>query len=210
MPQLTGLELLARVHRLHPAAKRVVLVDWFDRRAGEPLRRALAFGQIDDLLSKPLISGDEHSHQGVSNFLYAWARQHGPGPEAVRVIGPQCDPGARGACRVRGVLRRRRVRSASPDRRAGIRRRRCPLRRAGRGAPGQIRRPGDASGAWRHARRHHVGLIDPRHHRRTEHHGPLPHRGRRRGRPRPADPPRAAPPAVRRHRNRPGGRPVHQ
>jgi thioredoxin reductase (NADPH) len=106
MPQLTGPELLSRVHRLHPAAKRVVMVDWFDRRAGAPLRRALAFGQIDDLLSKPLISGDEHFHQGVSNFLYEWARQHGPGIEALRVVGPRWSPRSH---EIRDVLARNSV-----------------------------------------------------------------------------------------------------
>ena len=87
MPELTGPELLSRAHRLHPSARRVVLVDWADRSAGEPLRRAVTLGQIDDVLAKPWAAGDEHFHQGISNFLYEWARQHRPGFEVFQVVG---------------------------------------------------------------------------------------------------------------------------
>ena len=92
MPQLTGPELLSRAHRLHPSARRVVLVDWADRSAGEPLRLAATLGQIDDVLAKPWAVGDEHFHQGISNFLYEWARRHRPGFDMLRVVGQRWSP----------------------------------------------------------------------------------------------------------------------
>jgi thioredoxin reductase (NADPH) len=87
MPDTTGPEFLMSAHALHPAAKRAVTVTWGERNAGEALQQAIALGQVDDWIAKPWVPGDEHFHQGVGTFLYEWARQHGPGFEAVRVVG---------------------------------------------------------------------------------------------------------------------------
>jgi thioredoxin reductase (NADPH) len=89
MPAMTGVQLLARAHRLHPTAQRALLIDWGDRSTGEPILQAATFGQIDDWIAKPTQSGDERFHQTVSGFLYEWARLQRPQFQAVRVVGDQ-------------------------------------------------------------------------------------------------------------------------
>ena len=89
LPGVTGVEFLARAHRLHPDARRILLLDWGDRRLGEVLPQAGLLGQADDWIAKPWRLGDEHFHQAVSAFLFSWARTHQPTVEAVRIAGEQ-------------------------------------------------------------------------------------------------------------------------
>ena len=89
MPAMTGVELLSRVHGLHPTAQRALLIDWGDRSTAEPILQAATFGQIDDWIAKPTQPGDERFHQAVSQFLYEWARLQRPQFQAVRVVGDQ-------------------------------------------------------------------------------------------------------------------------
>jgi thioredoxin reductase (NADPH) len=74
MPDMTGVEFLARVRGLHPNAKRAVLAAWGDRRVGDTTMRATALGQIDDWGLKPWRAGDEQFHQLIARLLYEWAR----------------------------------------------------------------------------------------------------------------------------------------
>ena len=69
---------------------------------------------------------------------------------------------AGGAHRARGVLRGRGQRGAGDARPARVRRRRRQLRRAGRGPPLPLRRPGHRADPAGVARRDDVGLPDPR------------------------------------------------
>src|SRR6266508_2871274 len=89
MPAMTGVQLLARAHWLHPAAQRALLIDWGDGSTAEPILQAAAFGQVDDWIAKPTQPGDERFHQAVSQFLYEWARLQRPQFQAVRVVGDQ-------------------------------------------------------------------------------------------------------------------------
>ena len=89
MPAMTGVQFLTRAHRLHPTAKRGLLVDWGDSTAEEPILQAAAFDQIDDWITKPAQPGDEGFHQAISGFLYEWARLHRPPFQAVRIVGDQ-------------------------------------------------------------------------------------------------------------------------
>jgi thioredoxin reductase (NADPH) len=89
MPTLTGVQLLAQAHGLHPTAQRALLIDWGDRSTAEPILQAATFGQIDDWIAKPTQPGDERFHQAVSQFLYEWARLQRPQFQAVRVVGDQ-------------------------------------------------------------------------------------------------------------------------
>src|SRR6266540_658186 len=86
MPAMTGVQLLARAHWLHPAAQRALLIDWGDGSTAEPILQAAAFGQVDDWIAKPTQPGDERFHQAVSQFLYEWARLQRPQFQAVRVL----------------------------------------------------------------------------------------------------------------------------
>ena len=91
MPE-PALELLARAHGMHPSALRIVVFPWGDRTAGEATPRAWTLGQVDDWITAPAGPGDEHFHQGISAFLYAWAARHRAGPEAIQIVGEQWSP----------------------------------------------------------------------------------------------------------------------
>ena len=77
MPELGGAELLARVHRLHPQARRGLLVHWGDwahpeRSAG--MLNGMAESRFDYYVLKPSRPGDEQFHRPITEFLYEWAR----------------------------------------------------------------------------------------------------------------------------------------
>jgi thioredoxin reductase (NADPH) len=86
MPQMTGTELLVRAHRLHPTAKRVLLIAWGDRATAEPILQATSLGQIDAFAAKPTTVPDEQFHRTVTELLAEWARTHLRGFEAVMVV----------------------------------------------------------------------------------------------------------------------------
>jgi thioredoxin reductase (NADPH) len=71
MPDMTGIELLTKVHGLEPAAKRALLTGWGDLQVGDRLVRAAVLGQVDDWGLKPWQPGDEGGHPQQS--LYAGA-----------------------------------------------------------------------------------------------------------------------------------------
>jgi thioredoxin reductase (NADPH) len=77
MPELTGIDFLASASALHPAAKRILLVER-DYTADNPIVPAMTLGQIDYHLVKPW-STDLALYPAVSEFLAGWA---GSEPEA--------------------------------------------------------------------------------------------------------------------------------
>ena len=94
-------ELLAQVHRVHPSAKRALIVPRggqaapslrvpiplvLDRRAGDPVLRAMAHGMMDAYLSAPGAGRDEGFHRAVSELLEEWSQQAEPALPAVRII----------------------------------------------------------------------------------------------------------------------------
>jgi thioredoxin reductase (NADPH) len=89
MPDMTGIELLTKVHELDPAAKRALLTGWGDLEVGDRLVRAAVLGQVDDWGLKPWQPGDEGFHQLVVGLLYEWAQLHRPGFQVVQVVGEQ-------------------------------------------------------------------------------------------------------------------------
>jgi thioredoxin reductase (NADPH) len=87
---MTGTELLARVHQLHPHAKRGLLIewgDWGDRATGKAIHDAVAHGQIDYYVLRPSDSPDEIFHQAVSSFLLEWSRSQRLAPHTIHVVG---------------------------------------------------------------------------------------------------------------------------
>jgi thioredoxin reductase (NADPH) len=87
---MTGVELLARVHQLHPHAKRGLLIEWGawgDRATGEAIHDAMAHGQIDYYVLRPAEAPDEVFHQAVSSFLLEWSRSQRIAPHTIHVIG---------------------------------------------------------------------------------------------------------------------------
>jgi thioredoxin reductase (NADPH) len=85
-----GLFDLAR--RLHPHAKRVLLMSWgawADERSIEALRASMGVGRIDYYLLRPAGSPDEVFHAAVSGFLLEWARDRRLIPQAVHIVGEE-------------------------------------------------------------------------------------------------------------------------
>jgi thioredoxin reductase (NADPH) len=107
LADMSGIELMARVHGLDPAAKRALLTDWGDLEVGDRLVRAAVLGQVDDWGLKPWQPGDESFHRLVVGLLYEWAQAHRPGFEAVQLIGERWSARAH---ELRDVLARNKVR----------------------------------------------------------------------------------------------------
>jgi thioredoxin reductase (NADPH) len=106
LADMSGIELMARVGGLDPAAKRALLTDWGDREVGARLVRAAVLGQVDDWGLKPWQSGDEGFHKLVVGLLHEWAQLHRPGFEAVQVVGERWSARAH---ELRDVLARNKV-----------------------------------------------------------------------------------------------------
>ena len=87
MPEMTGIEFLARAHALHPAAKRILLVDR-DYTAANPTVPAMMLGQIDYHLVKPWVP-DQGLYPPVTEFLASWARSAPEGFAMFRIVAPE-------------------------------------------------------------------------------------------------------------------------
>ena len=86
----TGGELLAQVRRLHPQAKRAVLIEWGDLAdwtAGATIFDSVARGDFDHYLLSPSAPPDELFHQGISSFLLEWAEARRIAPHTIHVVG---------------------------------------------------------------------------------------------------------------------------
>lgn len=80
-------DLLQHARRLHPAAKRGVVVRWGDWDRRRVMFEALERGDIDLFLVRPSVTPDEEFHGAVTHALEEWALGRGRGYEAVRIIG---------------------------------------------------------------------------------------------------------------------------
>jgi thioredoxin reductase (NADPH) len=106
LPEMTGSELLERVRRLHPHARRGLLVDWGDwgeRQIAEAIFDAMALGRIDYYVLRPAASPDELFHQAISSFLLEWTEARLIAPHTVRIV---ADAWSGRAYELRNVLQR--------------------------------------------------------------------------------------------------------
>ncbi len=87
LPEMPGVDFLVRAHALHPAAKRVLLVER-DYTTTNPSVPAMLLGQIDYHLVKPW-SPEQGLYPAVSEFLTAWAASQEPRFKLFRIVGPQ-------------------------------------------------------------------------------------------------------------------------
>ncbi len=94
MPGMNGNEVLARAHRIFPAAMRALLVAWGDRTASPTILQSCAFGEIDNYLYKPWTPAEIHLYPLVGEFLAEWTRAFRPGLELVKVVAPDRSPRA--------------------------------------------------------------------------------------------------------------------
>ena len=86
MPELTGIQFLARAHELHPLAKRILLVER-DYTSANPIVEAMTLGQIDYHLAKPWFP-DHGLYLAVSEFLASWVRAEPGGLKMFRIAAP--------------------------------------------------------------------------------------------------------------------------
>jgi thioredoxin reductase (NADPH) len=86
----TGSQLLAGVHRLHPHAKRGLLIswgDWTDEATGHAIFEAMAHGEIDYYVLRPARQPDEPFHHAVSSFLLEWSYARREASHTIHVVG---------------------------------------------------------------------------------------------------------------------------
>jgi thioredoxin reductase (NADPH) len=86
----TGSDLLGHVGKLHPHAKRALLVSWGDwghRPTAEAIFDSMALGRIDYYVLRPAASPDEVFHSAISGFLLEWTKARRISPHTVRVVG---------------------------------------------------------------------------------------------------------------------------
>ncbi len=83
-------ELLDLVRRLHPHAKRALLIApaaWTDPPSTAAIRTAMALGRVDYYVTRPAPFEDEVFHEAVSDFLLDWAREQRRVPQTIHIVG---------------------------------------------------------------------------------------------------------------------------
>jgi thioredoxin reductase (NADPH) len=99
-------DVLERIRRLHPLAKRALMVPWLawaDPDLSGVIVRSMASGRIDYYVLRPESSPDELFHERISNFLYEWTKARDTPSYAARVVGR---PWSRRSYEVRDLLQR--------------------------------------------------------------------------------------------------------
>ena len=94
LADMPAADFLARVHSLHPAAKRILLIDRGNWIGTHPVITAMAVGKIDYHLYFPWFPAERNLHPAVSEFLAAWDKAREPARAAFRIIGPAHSPRA--------------------------------------------------------------------------------------------------------------------
>jgi thioredoxin reductase (NADPH) len=87
---MTGTELLDEARRLHPTARRVLLIgwgDWGDPATGEAIFDSIAQGRIDHYVLRPSSPPDELFHHAITGLLLDWTEAQRTSPYAVYVVG---------------------------------------------------------------------------------------------------------------------------
>ncbi len=82
-----GIEVLAAVRAIDPAAVRVAAVGWGDWDSVRSVSDAVTVGTLDHWVYRPVQAPAEEFHRSVTEFLREWASQRGGGFEPVQVIG---------------------------------------------------------------------------------------------------------------------------
>ena len=82
-----GIEVLAAVRAIDPAALRVAAVRWGDWQSMRSVFDAVTVGKIDHWVTRPVQAPAEEFHRSITEFLREWSSQRGGGFEAAQVIG---------------------------------------------------------------------------------------------------------------------------
>ena len=91
LSEMPGTEFLARAHKMHPLAKRVLLVER-DYSARSPIVQAMMLGQADYHLTKPWAL-EQDLYREISGFLAEWAMDQHVGFDLFQVVGGLHDRG---------------------------------------------------------------------------------------------------------------------
>jgi thioredoxin reductase (NADPH) len=89
LTEMGAVDFLERAHELHPAAKRVLLVERGDWSSAHPAITAMALGQIDYHLYNPWRPLERILYAAVSEFLAAWEKSREPTAVAFRIVGAE-------------------------------------------------------------------------------------------------------------------------
>lgn len=85
-----GTELLDAAGRLHPQARRGLLIgwaEWGEPEVGHAIFEGMADGHFDNYVIRPAQSPDEQFHQAVSSMLLEWAEATRASPNTVHIVG---------------------------------------------------------------------------------------------------------------------------
>jgi thioredoxin reductase (NADPH) len=82
-------EFLACAHRVHPQAKRVLLVDR-DYSSASPAVQAMTLGRVGYHIVRPW-ANDETMYRAMSEYLSSWTREQEPKFEQFRIVGAEGD-----------------------------------------------------------------------------------------------------------------------
>jgi thioredoxin reductase (NADPH) len=85
MPEMPGVDFLARAHAMYPQAKRVLMVER-DYSARSPVVEAMTLGQADYHFTKPWLL-EPDLYRVISEFLADWAKDQQAGFDLFHVIG---------------------------------------------------------------------------------------------------------------------------
>ena len=83
-------ELLAEVRKVHPRAKRALVVafgDWGEKAVGDEIFEGVADGRFDHYVLRPADSPDELFHQTISSMLLEWWEANRAAPHTVHIVG---------------------------------------------------------------------------------------------------------------------------
>jgi thioredoxin reductase (NADPH) len=85
-------ELLEHTRRLHPHAKRALVVSpnaWTEPATANAIRVSATLGRIDHYVLAPAASMDEVFHEAISSFLLEWQRDRRLVPQTVHIVGEE-------------------------------------------------------------------------------------------------------------------------
>lgn len=88
--EVTCRDVLDDARRLHPTARRAVLIAWSeqgDAALGEALFEAIASGRIDQYVVRPSPAPDEVFHHEIAGLLSEWADAERTSPHTVVIVG---------------------------------------------------------------------------------------------------------------------------
>src|SRR5215211_1185318 len=95
MPELEGTKLLAQARRLHPLARRALLIDWGawgDEETADAIFAGMPRGDMDYYVIKPERRPDELFHRSLVEFLHEWSRARSMAASEITVVGEEWSP----------------------------------------------------------------------------------------------------------------------